>query len=84
MTLWHPVGCPHCRGTGFRGRLAIAEYLEPTPAIERLVFARAGQDEIEREAVRAGMVTMWEAGLDAALAGTTALEEVVRSVRADA
>ena len=30
MTLWHPVGCPHCRGTGYRGRLAIAEFLIPT------------------------------------------------------
>jgi general secretion pathway protein E len=84
ITLWHPVGCPHCRNTGYRGRLAIAEFLEPDAAIERLVFAHADHTEIERTAVAGGMVTMFEAGLDAALAGSTTVEEVVRSIRAEA
>ena len=82
--LYHPVGCPHCRTTGYRGRLAIAEFLEPTPAIERLIFSRADQSEIERAAVAAGMVTMFDAGMQAALAGETTIEEVTRSIRTDA
>ena len=81
VTLWHPVGCPHCRNTGFRGRLAIAEFLQPTPEIERLIFGRADQAEIERAAVANGMVTLFNAGLDAAVAGQTTIEEVVRSIR---
>ncbi len=84
ITLWHAVGCPQCRNTGYRGRQAIAEFLVPDPEIERLVFARAEHGQIERAAVAAGMVTMFEAGLDAALAGTTTIEEVVRSIRAEA
>ena len=82
--LWHAVGCEKCRRTGYRGRLAIAEFLVPTPEIERLIFARAEHGEIERAAVAAGMVTMFDAGLDAALAGQTTIEEVVRSIRAEA
>ena len=82
--LWHPVGCPACRNTGFRGRQAIVEFLQPTPAIERLIFGRADGAEIEREAVAGGMVTMFEAGIAAALAGQTTVEEVVRSIRAEA
>ncbi len=84
LRLWHPVGCAQCRNTGFRGRQAIAEFLQPDAAIERLIFSRADHGEIERAAVAAGMVTMFEAGLDAALAGTTTVEEVVRSIRTEA
>ena len=83
VRLWHPVGCPHCRNTGFRGRLAIAEFLQPTPEIERLIFGRADHNDIERAAVAAGMVPLFEAGMDAALAGDTTVEEVVRSIRAE-
>ncbi len=82
--LWHAAGCPHCRSTGDRGRLAIAEYLHPDAGIERLIFARADQSEIERAAVAAGMTTMLRAGLDAAAAGITTVEEVMRSLRANA
>ncbi len=84
VRLWHAVGCAQCRNTGYRGRQAIAEFLQPTPEIERLIFSRAEHTEIERAAVAAGMVTMFDAGLDAALAGTTTIEEVVRSIRAEA
>jgi general secretion pathway protein E len=82
--LWHAVGCPLCRGTGYRGRQAIAEFLEPNDEIARLVFARADHAAIERAAVAAGMTTMFQAGLEAVLAGTTTIEEVVRSIRAEA
>ncbi len=83
-TLFHPVGCDACRSTGYRGRQAIAEFLVPDATIERLIFARAEQSVIEEAAVAAGMVPLFEAGLDAALAGVTSLEEVVRSLRSDA
>jgi general secretion pathway protein E len=82
--LWHPVGCQHCRNTGYRGRQAIAEFLQPDQTIERLIFTRADSAEIERAAVANGMVTMFDAGITAALDGTTTIEEVVRSIRAEA
>ena len=82
-TLWHAVGCPECRSTGYRGRQAIAEFLAPNPEIENLIFSRADQSEIERVAGAHGMVTMFQAGLNAALRGTTTIEEVVRSIRAE-
>ena len=82
--LWHATGCAKCRGTGFRGRQAIAEFLQPNAEIERLIFTRADSAEIERAAVAAGMVTMFDTGVAAALDGTTTIEEVVRSIRAEA
>ena len=82
--LWHPVGCAKCRNTGYRGRQAIAEFLQPDAEIERLIFTRADSSEIERAAIAAGMVTMFDTGVAAALDGTTTIEEVVRSIRAEA
>jgi general secretion pathway protein E len=81
--LWHARGCAHCRNTGYRGRLAIAEFLRPNAALEQAIFGKADQAEIERVAVREGMVTLFEAGLDAVVAGDTTLEELTRSIRAE-
>ena len=84
IKLWRAVGCPQCRHTGYRGRQAIAEFLVPNEEIEHLIFARADHVAVERAAVAGGMITMFNAGLDAALAGATTIEEVVRSIRAEA
>jgi general secretion pathway protein E len=84
VRLWHAMGCPQCRGTGYRGRLAIAEFLRPNAELERAIFAGAGHAQIERLAVEAGMVTLFDAGLDAVLAGATTLEELTRSIRSEA
>jgi len=82
-TIFHATGCPLCRNTGYKGRQAIAEFLTPDAAIERLLFGRAGQAEIEQAAVAAGMKTLLQAGLAAVSRGDTTLEEILRAVRAE-
>jgi general secretion pathway protein E len=42
ITLWHSVGCAARRGTGLRARPAVAEFLIPDEAVQRLIFSRAG------------------------------------------
>ncbi len=81
MTLFEPVGCPSCRGTGYNGRLAIAELLVPNEEIHRLILTRADHTAIQAAASAGGMRTMYESGLMQAAAGTTSLSEVLRSVR---
>ncbi len=81
VTVHEPVGCGKCRGTGFSGRIAVAELLAPDETIHRLILARASHNEIQAAACRAGMRTMYECGLRQVLAGTTSLNEVLRSVR---
>jgi len=84
IVLHHPVGCLACRGTGFRGRRAIAELLVPTRAIDRLIFEGADDAAIERAAVGDGMRPIFDSGLLAVLEGDTTIEEVVRCIRSEA
>jgi general secretion pathway protein E len=84
IALHHPVGCPACRGTGFRGRRAIAELLVPTRAVDRLIFEGADDAAIERAAVGEGMRPIFDSGLLAVLDGDTTIEEVVRCIRSEA
>ena len=84
ITLFHPRGCPECRGTGFRGRRAIAELLVPNRATDRLIFDGAEDAAIERAAVEQGMRPIFDSGLLAVAAGETTIEEVVRCIRSEA
>jgi general secretion pathway protein E len=84
ITLYHPRGCAECRGTGFRGRRAIAELLVPNRAIDRLIFDGADDTAIERAAVESGMRPIFDSGMLAVLDGDTTIEEVVRCIRSEA
>ncbi len=69
ITLFHPRGCPACRGTGYRGRRAIAELLVPNRAIDRLIFEGADDAAIECAAVEQGMRPIFDNGLLAVIEG---------------
>src|ERR1700746_2935675 len=84
ITLFHPKGCLECRGTGFRGRRAIAELLVPNRTIDRLIFEGAEEAAIERAAIEHGMRRISDSGLIAAPEGDTPTEEVVRCIRSEA
>ena len=72
------AGCGHCRGTGYRGRRAVAELMQLTDEIREMVVGRQSVKAM-REAVRAsGSQGLFEAALDLVAAGETTLEEVRR------
>jgi general secretion pathway protein E len=81
ITMYEPGGCAKCRGTGYAGRIAIAELLTPDHTTHRLILSRAGHAEIQQAACESGMKTMYENGLQQVIAGTTSLSEVLRSIR---
>ncbi|CAK0769921.1 Type II secretion system protein E [Gammaproteobacteria bacterium] len=76
-TLYHPGGCEQCGGSGYYGRLVIAEMLEMSEQIRRDVMRHAGTLEIQRTAMAEGMITMYSDGLTKAAQGWTTLEEVI-------
>ena len=83
VTLYHPVGCDRCSGTGYHGRLGIMEMMPMTDRIRSLVMRHANSTDLRAAAVEEGMESMFENGLRKAVAGVTTVEEVLRVTRED-
>jgi general secretion pathway protein E len=83
ITLWHAKGCSQCANTGYTGRICITEIMPMTDGIRSLVMKHANAADLRAEAIRAGMVTMYEDGLRKAVKGVTTFEEVLRATRED-
>ena len=81
IMLYHPQGCERCNDTGFHGRTSLVETLVLTDDIRRLILRRGEAMELHRAAVEQGMVTMYDDGIQKALAGITTVEEVLRVTR---
>ena len=64
--------------TGYRGRTSILELLIMSDPIRRLVMKHATSGEIQNQAIREGMRTMYFDGLNKCLSGVTTLDEVLR------
>jgi type II secretory ATPase GspE/PulE/Tfp pilus assembly ATPase PilB-like protein len=77
-----PVGCPACRGTGYRGRTVVAEVFLVTPLVQRAIARRADLGELREIARECGTISMWESGLERVLAGRTSLFELLDNVAA--
>lgn len=73
-------GCNECKGKGFRGRIGIYEVLAMTDTLRALVAKRASNDLIEEQAIKEGMITMLQDGIDKVASGLTTIEEVMSNI----
>jgi general secretion pathway protein E len=71
-------GCGHCRGTGFKGRKAVAELLVLNDELREMIVAREPIRKLQEAAKRSGMRTIREAAVEAVGAGMTTLQEINR------
>lgn len=72
-------GCEECSGTGYRGRMVVAEMLEPQHSeMGRAILSRSETASLERQAREAGMVTLFERAAHAVECGQTSSAEVIR------
>ncbi len=76
-------GCGHCRGSGYKGRRAIAEILLLTDELRELIVARAPIGQIKEAAARGGTRSLREAALALVKSGDTTLEEINRVTLVD-
>lgn len=78
IELFHGVGCPACRNSGFKGRIGVFELLVMNDACRNTVQSRGNAAEIRTAAIDAGMSLLERNGLDKVRAGLTTVSEVRR------
>ena len=71
-------GCAHCRGTGYKGRRAVAETLPMSDTLRDQLVQRAPLSQIRLSARQAGFTSLRDAAVALALAGETTVEEINR------
>ncbi|HXY21482.1 MAG TPA: GspE/PulE family protein, partial [Burkholderiaceae bacterium] len=71
-------GCGHCRGTGYRGRRAIAEILVLDDALREAIGVRSSMTAVKRAARERGMRSIRSVGLDLVADGRTTVDELDR------
>lgn len=77
--MYRSVGCPACRGTGYRGRVAIHELLVLTEEVKKVVLERGSSLGSEDGAYAGG--NLLQDGATKVFHGLTTAEEVLRVAR---
>ena len=76
--------CPHCQGSGYKGRVGVYEVLRMNEDLAAAVAKGATTDMVRQLALEGGMKTLLGYSLDLVREGQTTLEEVGRMVLTDA
>ncbi len=79
-SMWLPVGCEHCNGTGYKSRIGIYEGILITPEITSVVDMNGSELEIQAAAKSQGILTMKQDGVLKVLSGITSFEELTRVI----
>lgn len=74
-------GCDKCRNSGYRGRIGVFEVMEINEEIRQLVVKKTSVEKIREAAIKSGMVSMFEDGLDKIGAGLTTIEQVLSAIK---
>ncbi|HET6162602.1 MAG TPA: ATPase, T2SS/T4P/T4SS family [Planctomycetota bacterium] len=71
-------GCDECSRTGYRGRVALFEFLVITDRLRKAILENWPQGRLRELAVEEGMVNLRQAGVARVFEGVTTVEEIVR------
>lgn len=76
-----PVGCEHCKGKGYRGRIGVYEILQNSRAVRQLIQDRARPSQIFDVAVREGMRSLRHDALEKVVQGHIDLKQARSAYR---
>jgi type IV pilus assembly protein PilB len=72
----HGKGCPQCRNTGYKGRVAIHEVMYLTETLKERIGANASTMDLRKQAVAEGMRTLKVNCMKKIIAGVTSIDEL--------
>ncbi|MGE5327783.1 MAG: GspE/PulE family protein [Thiobacillus sp.] len=78
--LYSGKGCENCNGTGYKGRVAIFEFINVSKDLRNLILTNPSTDNIWKMAKKEGSYSMLEDGISKVKSGITTLEELARVV----
>ena len=74
-----PVGCPSCRGTGYHGRIVLAEVVTPDRgALAQAILARVDLESLQAAALEDGLIPAAQRAREAVSTARTTPAEIVR------
>jgi type IV pilus assembly protein PilB len=71
-----PIGCDHCKGTGYKGRIGVYEVMPITDEMKQLIMRNGNSLDIAEQAQREGVRNLRQSGLLKVKSGMTSLEEI--------
>jgi type II secretory ATPase GspE/PulE/Tfp pilus assembly ATPase PilB-like protein len=80
VKLMEPVGCEHCHGIGYRGRMAVFEMLGMSEKIHEAIVNNAPESEIRSIAIDDGMTFLAHDAFMRACRGLTTIEEAIQLI----
>ena len=78
IKLYRGKGCSFCKNTGYYGRTSIYELIVLDEEIKSLIVTKASSNVINNLALKNGMKTLKDSGIEKVLQGITTIEEVLR------
>lgn len=78
ITLYKGEGCPYCKDTGYKGRVAIFELMVITENIREMIIKKVSTGKLREAAVKEGMCLLKLDGIKKVCEGVTTIDEVLR------
>ncbi len=79
-TVHEAVGCPHCKGKGYKGRTALIEIMAVDKDMDELISTKATRKQMLEHLMAHGFIPMVEDGINKVLRGEIDVKELVSTV----
>jgi type IV pilus assembly protein PilB len=76
--LYKGEGCPYCKDTGYKGRVAIFELMVITENIREMIIKNVSTGKLRQAAIQEGMCLLKVDGIKKVCEGVTTIDEVLR------